>query len=154
MRILIATDGSNASQSVIETTYKLIGNPEKTSVKIITSVEPLVPVTAAPFLISAEYYGEVETELSKQAKETVEQAEADFKKFCPKIADVSSEVLHGGAAQAITETAGNWGADLIIVGSHGYGFWSRALLGSVSNSVVHHAPCSVLIVRPKIEMKS
>ena len=45
------------------------------------------------------------------------------------------------------EEAQNWGADLIIVGSHGYGFWSRALLGSVSNAVINHAPCSVLVVR-------
>jgi nucleotide-binding universal stress UspA family protein len=76
-----------------------------------------------------------------------------LKEICPKIREVANEVLRGGAAPAIVEAACEWDADLIVVGSHGYGFWSRALLGSVSNSVVHHAPCSVLIVREKQSAK-
>ena len=60
---------------------------------------------------------------------------------------LTTEVLCGPPAQEIVQQAEDWGADLVVVGSHGYGFWSRALLGSVSNSVVHHAPCSVLVVR-------
>jgi nucleotide-binding universal stress UspA family protein len=151
MKILIATDGSNASKSVIETASGVIRIPEQTSVKIISAVEPLAPITAVPFANSAEYYGEVETVLSQQSRDAIKRAEADLKRIFPQIRDISTEVLQGGAAQVITETAKDWGADLIIVGSHGYGFWSRALLGSVSNSVVHHAPCSVLVVRPKIE---
>ncbi len=51
--------------------------------------------------------------------------------------------------ESIVEEAQKWSADLIVLGSHGYGFWERMLLGSVSNAVVHHAPCSVLIVRNK-----
>ena len=38
-------------------------------------------------------------------------------------------------------------ADLIVVGSHGYGVWDRFLLGSVSQAVALHAKCSVEIVR-------
>ena len=49
------------------------------------------------------------------------------------------------------ETAEEFGSDLIIVGSHGYSRWERLLLGSVSQSVVHHAPCSVLVVREPVE---
>ena len=91
---------------------------------------------------------------TKQAKTFIEQAKANLKEICPNISDVSSVVLHGGAAQSIVESASEWGADLIVVGSHGYGFWQRTLLGSVSNSVVHHASCSVLIVRRKDDAKS
>ena len=45
------------------------------------------------------------------------------------------------------EEAEKWGADLIVMGSRGLGAWNRLLLGSVSDSVVHHAKSSVEIVR-------
>ena len=154
MKILIATDGSEASRSVIEAACRLIAAPENTSVKIISSVEGFAPMTAEPFAVSAEFYAEMEVLAKKQAKSFVEKAETDLKENCPNLKEVSNEILRGGAAQAIVETAGDWGADLIVVGSHGYGFWSRALLGSVSNSVVHNAPCSVLIVRGKQSAES
>ena len=50
----------------------------------------------------------------------------------------------------IVEEAQNWEADLIIVGSHGHGFWKRSFLGSTSDKVIHNAPCSVLVVRKKV----
>lgn len=155
MRILIATDGSDASRSVIETACRTIANPDNTTVKIISAVEPLAPLTAEPFPVSAQYYGEIEAQASKNAEELTAQAAARLQEICPNIGDVSSEVFRSiSAAQAIVEAAKNWAADLIVVGSHGRGFWSRALLGSVSNSVAHHAPCSMMIVRGKQAAKS
>jgi len=53
----------------------------------------------------------------------------------------------GAPSRMIIESATNWGADLIVVGSHGRGFWGRVMLGSVSDAILHHAPCSVLVVR-------
>jgi nucleotide-binding universal stress UspA family protein len=47
----------------------------------------------------------------------------------------------------ILDEAERWGADLIVVGSHGYRAWERFLLGSVSQAVVSHAKCSVEVVR-------
>ena len=60
---------------------------------------------------------------------------------------ISTEVLFGSPESRIVETAEAIHPDLILLGSHGYSRWERLLLGSVSDSVVHHAPCSVLIVR-------
>lgn len=154
MKILIATDGSNASRSIVEAACETIKNPEDTEVKIISAVEPVAPMGAEPFAVSAEYYADINRAAREQAKMAVEEAETKLKEICPNLAEISSEVLQGNAARAIVENAGEWNADLIVVGSHGYGFWSRALLGSVSNSVIHHAPCSVLIVREKPEAKS
>jgi nucleotide-binding universal stress UspA family protein len=48
---------------------------------------------------------------------------------------------------AIVDCAREWGADLIILGSHGRRGLDRLLLGSVAESVVRHAPCSVEVVR-------
>ena len=48
---------------------------------------------------------------------------------------------------AIVEMAKKWEADLIVMGRRGLCGLSEMLLGSVSNSVVHHAPCSVLLVQ-------
>jgi len=49
----------------------------------------------------------------------------------------------------IVEEAREWGTDLIVVGSHGYGFAKRLVLGSVAAAVVASAPCSVQVVRTK-----
>lgn len=63
---------------------------------------------------------------------------------------IETEVRAGAPDQVILEIAKEWKPDLIVVGSHGRGFWGRLTLGSVSDSIIHHAPCSVLVVR-KIE---
>ena len=72
--------------------------------------------------------------------------QAEIRKELPGAGGLTTKVVKGSPKEAIVEEAEQWGADLIVMGSHGYGFWQRALLGSVSESVVHHAPCSVLVV--------
>jgi nucleotide-binding universal stress UspA family protein len=152
MKILIATDGSTFGQKAIEFCRNIIAKPDETSVKIISVVEPMAPMAAEPFAISGEYYAQVENYSHQTAVNFTESAEMSLKKMFPDSAlDTSTAVLTGSPARMIVEAAREWGADLIVVGSHGYGFWSRALLGSVSSSVVHHAPCSVLIVRAEKE---
>lgn len=54
--------------------------------------------------------------------------------------------MAGEPPQLICELAKGWDADLILVGSHGRKGIGELLLGSVSNYVMHHAPCSVLVV--------
>ncbi len=56
-------------------------------------------------------------------------------------------VEEGFPADVICDVARSHGMDLIIIGSRGLSFTGRFLLGSVSDRVVHHAPCSVLVVR-------
>ena len=101
-------------------------------------------------MLSADYIAELDEESKKLAQEAASHAEAEIRRKLPDIgANLTTSVEVGPPAQVIVEEAEDWGADLIVVGSHGYGFWQRALLGSVSNAVVHHAPCSVLVVRPE-----
>ena len=54
----------------------------------------------------------------------------------------------GNPGQTICKLAQTWDADLIVMGSHGRKGLRELFLGSVSNYVMHHAPCSVLVVHP------
>lgn len=55
----------------------------------------------------------------------------------------------GAPFQVIVDVAGEVAADLIVIGSHGFGMLDR-LLGSTADRVVHRAPCSVLVVRDEV----
>jgi len=56
-------------------------------------------------------------------------------------------VLLAGPKTVILEEAGTWGADLIVIGSHGRRGITRFLLGSVSEAVALYAHCSVEVIR-------
>lgn len=58
----------------------------------------------------------------------------------------------GSPGHMICETACTWDADLIVIGRRGLSGLSEVVLGSVSNYVIHHAPCSVLTVQSQVEM--
>ena len=58
-------------------------------------------------------------------------------------------IEYGDAATEITRVAEEDSFDVIVVGSHGSGFVKRVLLGSVSQHLLHHAPCAVLVVRAR-----
>ncbi len=129
---------------------RIFGKSNSSAIRIISVVEPPALIAAEPFGISNEYYVEAETALRDQSKEAAKRAEQIvIEKFKDKNLNVETAVVLGNPKTAIVEEATSWAADLIVLGSHGYGFWERMLLGSVSNYVVHHAPCSVLIVRNK-----
>jgi nucleotide-binding universal stress UspA family protein len=64
-------------------------------------------------------------------------------------AEVQWEVLHGDdAADAIVDHAWHTHASLIAMATHGRSGWARIAAGSVATSVIHRAPCPVLVVRP------
>jgi len=62
---------------------------------------------------------------------------------------VDRRILTGVPARAILDTAQQSGADLIVAGSHGHGFLTRLLIGSVSQQLVRGARCSVLVAPPE-----
>ncbi len=61
--------------------------------------------------------------------------------------DVTTELVEGASGQMIIHVADEVDADVIVVGSHGHGFLSRVLIGSVSEYVVRHTKRPVLVVR-------
>lgn len=149
MKVLLATDGSDFSDAAAEKCCAIFGRLPGTEIKVVSAYEPFQPIASEPFAVSAEYYQEMTNASRKHAASFAETTEAKMKAMCSE-ASISSEILEGKPSTRIVEFAEEWGADAIVVGSHGRGFWGR-LLGSVSNSVVNHAPCSVLIVRKPAE---
>lgn len=61
------------------------------------------------------------------------------------LSDVVVQSLDGEAAAMLLETADDFNADLIVVGSVGLTGSTRFILGSVASTVLHHAPCDVLV---------
>jgi len=147
MRILIATDGSEYSRAAIDKCCEMIANPKDAHVKVVSAYEDSYPIAAEPYAVSAEFYQQIINAAENQSAEFAADAAATIRKrFKENAIDVTTDVLRGSPEQKIVEEAKEWRADMIIVGCHGRGFWGR-MLGSVSDAVVHHAPCSVLVVR-------
>jgi nucleotide-binding universal stress UspA family protein len=90
----------------------------------------------------------IESDLRKHAENAVADAENLIAgKLQSENLVVEKEIIPGSPKQMIVDESKEFGADLVVVGSHGYGFMDRLILGSVSNYVLHNAPCSVLVVR-------
>lgn len=148
MKILIAVDGSEFSQAAVQKACETIAKPGG-EVKIISVYEDFASAASEPFTVSAEYIREMDKGMREQAQAAAAEAEENIRECFGTDIKISTKISKGAAARAIVEEAEDWDADLIIVGSHGYGFWGRAFLGSVSQAVINQAPCSVLIVRNK-----
>jgi len=147
MKVLVPTEGSEFSKAV-EKCCKMFDESENTEIEILSVVEPVDRPTD-PFGAPSKHIHDVNAAALKSAKNVVDQAAEDIRAGFPGLGiQLTTKVVKGSPKQEIVEEAENWDADLIIMGSHGYGFWRRSLLGSVSESVVHHAPCSVLVVKP------
>lgn len=145
MKVIIATDGSSFSLAAAQEACRLFGRMKETEFTIVAVFEDVPIAATEPFALPPEYYQEMTDAARSQAKHNAEQTAEALRSGCPD-ANVTVEVLSGKPASQIVDLAERIGAQTIVVGSHGRGFWGR-LLGSVSNSVVNHAPCSVLVVR-------
>jgi nucleotide-binding universal stress UspA family protein len=135
-RILVAVDGSEYSLAAVKAAAELAAERSIKTVTLInvipleTSTEGAVPIAATP--------GDIEAwEIFEQPKALLEKA------------GVKPELLVriGDPADQIVRVAREHGFDLIVVGHRGLSPVKAFLLGSVSDRVVTHAPCSVLVVR-------
>jgi nucleotide-binding universal stress UspA family protein len=152
MKILLAVDGSPCSEdAVAEVAHRPW--PTGSEVRIITAFEPLMPPVPETWMLSPDYFEEIEKKMREQARTIVEEAAARIRAGEDKSLKVTTEINEGSPERVIIEEAEKWGADLIVVGSHGYRRWERILLGSVSQAVALHAACSVEIVRSRAMVK-
>ncbi|HEV8136029.1 MAG TPA: universal stress protein [Pyrinomonadaceae bacterium] len=149
MKILLAIDGSPCSDAAVEEVSRRPW-PDGSSIKVLTAFELPMPPTPEAWALPVNYFEEMDVALSKQAQNIVDRAMAKLKPKLPTTISLDGQILPGSPRNAILDEAESWGADLIVVGSHGYRAWERFLLGSVSQSVISHAKCSVEVVRCKL----
>ncbi|WP_166830612.1 universal stress protein [Thalassoroseus pseudoceratinae] len=148
MKILLAIDGSHCSETAINEVCSRPW-PPNTEVEVFTVIHATVPAVYDPFFVGFAIHAEL---LEEERKIAPQRADAAAKQIREARSDltVSIKILEGSPKVLIVEEAERWGADLVLIGSHGYGPAKRFLLGSVSHAVVLHAPCSVEVVRNRL----
>lgn len=146
MKVLLAIDGSSYSTAAME----LVASrpwPPGTIVRVLMAVEPIMqPPDMLSGLVGFETLELARKELTSQAEQLVNNVAEKLRKTGLM---VETEVSNGDPRSIIVDQAEEWSADLVVVGSHGYTGLKRLLLGSVAQSVVSHAPCSVEVVPQK-----
>ena len=134
--ILLATDGSGEAE-LAATTAADLANATNSELHIIHVGELRPTVLAQTELEPAQLEREARALLDEQVRR-VEETGGTVKE---------AHLRLGRADEEIVDLAQSLGVGLIVIGSRGRGRIRRALMGSVSDSVVRHAPCPVTIVR-------
>lgn len=131
-RVLVAADLSTAAGPTLglaERFAKLVG----AQLRVLSVFEPLPSFSGIPPLDPTEYFA--------LAQETLER---DIWPLV-RTPGVEKIVRHGTVVDTVVREAADWGADVVVVGSHGKGWAQRVLLGSVTESLVNQLPTSLLV---------
>jgi nucleotide-binding universal stress UspA family protein len=137
-RIVVGVDGSPSSQAALAWA---IGQAKLTGavVEAVTAWDyPATYGYAAP-VIDFDWEGQAAQVLTDAVTEVAPAAAPTA---------IRQRVSEGNAAQVLLDASA--GADLLVVGSRGHGGFVEALLGSVSQHMVHHATCPVVVVRGSV----
>ena len=142
-KILVATMGEYMDE-IMEHTLDIIGG-EKTEVIGIYVVE-----TSVPFLTPKKVKEMMTEELTELGKEILDSMEQKFHSPSRYMINFRKLLLDGDPSEEIVKTAEKEDVDLIVLGT-GKNRIDKRLLGSVSEKVIHSAPCTVLLVRTGIK---
>ena len=144
MKVLLAIDDSRFSEAAIRMLVAQ-NQPGKTTVRVLHVVEPIetpyYPELTPPYPVSLD---DIRKKRLQAGRELVARATERVRAAGYK---VDSAVRLGHVRTTVVDAAVKWHAHLVVVGSHGRKGVKRILLGSVSDYVARHAPCSVQIVR-------
>ena len=146
-RIVVGVDGSPTSRAALRWAVRQAKFTGGTVDAVIAWEIPMVLRSYGWAPIYVEEAGDFKADARKTLDTVIseEVGQADSQR-------VRSLVVNGHPAQVLIDAAD--GADLLVVGSRGHGSFAEALLGSVSQHCVHHAPCPVLIVRDQPDRDS
>lgn len=146
MKVLLAIDGSPHSQAAVEGVASRVW-PSGTEIRILTVIHSRWPLLPDPSFIMAAAHMETLQDRHHEAPALLDDAAARIRANASPNLVVTTTVLEGTPHEVILQAAEDWAADLIVLGSHGYGRAARAVLGSVAAAVFAEASCAVQIVR-------
>ena len=140
LRVLLAYDGSPAAKVAVETLASL--RLDNRTHILVTTVMTLMTYYRMDVLQTMSPTWQAE---KQAAQDSLEQVEQRLRSLTPNVA---VQLCEGDdTSQEILDTAHAFDADLIVIGHKGRSKIERLLLGSVATRVVHHAPCSVWVIR-------
>lgn len=146
MKILAATDGSKFGRWAVEWSAQ-IPFTVKPTIRVLHVVDVVglrAPFMVQPIIVGTERYIQAEVKrLEEHARVTKQEAEVWLKESGFKGTVI---VDRGAVAETIMRQVKR-GVQLLVIGSRGLDALDRFMLGSVSNYAIHHAPCSVLVVK-------
>lgn len=141
--IVLGVDGSSDSLAAAAFVRALPLDPRGRVT--LVGVVPPPPLAASPELgVGPVFLDDVLARWRADATRVVERVE---RTFTGRVARTERRLIVGHAADEIVTTASEVGADLIVVGARGLGAIGRLLLGSVSDYVLLHSECPVLVIR-------
>jgi nucleotide-binding universal stress UspA family protein len=140
--ILLATDGSRDAE-LARTTAVDLANSTDSELHLVT--------VALGYPSYDVRKPEVLAQLRKQAEDILDKQAKKVEQDGGSVAEKHLRIAERHRAQQIVQVAEDIEAELIVIGSRGLGGIRRALIGSVSDAVIRHAHCPVLVVRPKKE---
>lgn len=151
MKILVAIDESESSHKALQQALRLITHQETIFILLGVEAPAFIPsASPLPGILGedATIKWQEEVELAKIEEKRTTTAIQWAESLCQKTGvQFTSRSELGDPKHIICDVARQEDCDLIVVGSHSHGMVDRALMGSVSDYVVHHAPCAVLVVR-------
>jgi nucleotide-binding universal stress UspA family protein len=157
MQVLLPVDGSEFSQTAVREVARRPW-PQGSTVRVmhviptqmLTGIAYAPPAPALAAGAGSANWPPVLLETYKAISESAERLVDGIAESLRQAGlAVDTAIREGDARHEIVEEANAWPADLIVIGSHGYSGIKRWLLGSVAQSVVSHAPCSVEVVRKR-----
>ena len=150
MKILIAYDGSKYANAALDDLQRA-GLPCEAEAVVLCVAELWLPPLSSYEMIAG-VEAPAPMERSEEALALAQRAVDRMQTVFPAWR-IQSEAHRGSPAGEILRKAEAWNPDLIVVGSHGLSAIERLLLGSVSQKVIHHAPCSVRVARGSVKEK-
>jgi nucleotide-binding universal stress UspA family protein len=142
-RILLATDGSKEAELAA---LRAVALADATDSELHVGHVGLVPIFVDSYPGTLGYDRKLYEQIEEKSRELLRRESWRVKAAGGTVA--GTHLRMGAVHLEIVALAEELGADLIVMGSRGLGGVRRALMGSVSDSVVRHAHCPVLVVRP------